>query len=307
MQKNKNCQTLLREYESQKKVYDCGKLNFNIEGKDVYNITAPFDFNGETLIAGRVESRESQISKVQFFKEDEDSWSRVYQNISFQNLQDPFVHIIDDELILGGVLTISDPLNKELIISWITVFYRGKTIEDLTYFTSGPLRMKDIRIVKLANKKIGIFTRPQGNQYFMGRIGYIEIDSIDSLNGQIICRAKIFDSHFADGEWGGVNEVHLLGKENLGILGHIAYWDNDKTRHYFAMAFIFNPETGFHTAPRIIGRRSDLEPGEYKSEKLRDVLFSGGLKRLKNNKSIIYMGVSDCEAHWLKINDPFDQ
>jgi len=35
------------------------------------------------------------------------------------------------------------------------------------------------------------------------------------------------------------------------------------------------------------------------------VLFSGGIKRIKDGEALLYTGVSDAEAHVIRIKDPF--
>ena len=58
-------------------------------------------------------------------------------------LQDPFATIIAGEIVFGGVRVI---WNNGRIVSWVTDFYRGSSIYNLKYFTSGPDHMKDIRL-----------------------------------------------------------------------------------------------------------------------------------------------------------------
>jgi len=58
--------------EFKKEIADCkfiaDKLIFEDVGdKDVYNITVPFLHYGKNIIVGRVESRDSEHSKVVFF------------------------------------------------------------------------------------------------------------------------------------------------------------------------------------------------------------------------------------------------
>jgi hypothetical protein len=48
---------------------------------------------------------------------------------------------------------------------------------------------------------------------------------------------------FVAEEWGGANEVHLLKNGYLGVIGHIACFDQYKNKHYYSMVFAFNPKT----------------------------------------------------------------
>ncbi len=304
--KPKSCKELLREYALNASAGYAEKLKFCVaEGLDVYNITAPFLAGNEMIIAGRVEPRESEISKVMFFKKKEGSWIISHEGIYFDRFQDPFITRVDGKLILGGVQVINDPLDRERIISFRTLFYRGESIDSLKLFAAGPMGMKDIRIIQLKDGKIGVFTRPNRNEFGMGKIGFIKIDSLDALNEITIKNAKIVDTHFVPGEWGGCNEAYLLEDGLVGVLGHISYWENESIMHYHSMAFVFDPETQKHTPVKIIATRSDFINGPAKRSELKDVVFSGGLVKKDNEKYILYAGVSDAEAHCIEIKNPF--
>lgn len=302
--RTKSCIELLAEYEENKSIYDTHPLDINVKGMDVYNITAPFQIDGVDYIAGRVEKRNSEISQVMFFKEEKGKWIRAFREVVFEKFQDPFVTKINNNLILGGVQIKTDPFDSEKIVSWTTMFYKGKTLDSLELFATGPKKMKDIRIVELKDGTIGVFTRPQGGIYGMGKIGFIKINNLDELTEKTILSAKIYDTHFIEGEWGGVNEIHTLENNKLGVLGHIAYWI-DGIRHYYSMYFIFDYITMKHTPVKIIACRGDFKKGPYKRIDLQDVLFSGGLIRKNDGTAELYTGVSDAEAHIMKIKDPF--
>ena len=73
----RTCAQLLEEYRkvnssknsSEKLEFLLGEKFLSEDGrkKDVYNITAPFEWDGKTLLAGRVEERDSEHSEVFFF------------------------------------------------------------------------------------------------------------------------------------------------------------------------------------------------------------------------------------------------
>lgn len=70
--------------------------------QDVYNITAPFELAGKEVIAGRIESRDSEVSTVSLFEEVESNrWTLIADSIEL-SLQDPFYTRIDGQVILGG-------------------------------------------------------------------------------------------------------------------------------------------------------------------------------------------------------------
>ncbi len=59
---------LLAAFEAASFATEAERIVFEGVGqKDVYNITAPFAFEGETLIGGRVESRDTELAESVFF------------------------------------------------------------------------------------------------------------------------------------------------------------------------------------------------------------------------------------------------
>lgn len=270
--------------------------------KDVYNITAPFENQGKTYIAGRVEARDSEHSEVVFFQQEEEVWI-AKKELGTLQLQDPFVTHIGEELVLGGV-EIFDHKEKPGTLNYRTVFYRGSSIETLKRFTHGPDGMKDIRLCQLENNKILVMTRPQGKVGGRGKIAYIIISSLDELNIEKIEQAKILENQFLPEEWGGCNELHLLKNGKVGVLAHIAKYDEAENRHYYSTVFCFDPKTGAYSPMKIIAIRDNFREGPCKREDIRDVIFSGGLVR-KNETAQLYCGVSDAQGHRVTISDPF--
>lgn len=299
------CKQLLIKFHAAPRMTKVEKLVFSGVGKrDVYNITAPFNCDEEEVIVGRVEERDSEFSQVFFFTRTNQIWNpRVHTHT--YNLQDPFIAIIKGELIFGGVEIITAADNPNHIVSWVTQFYRGFNIDSLCHFSCGPGTMKDIRLIELADGRIGIFTRPQGIRGGRGKIGFTVIRSLEELNEQTFTDAEILQDQFVAEEWGGVNEAHLLKNGHVGVLGHIACFDNQQNKHYHSMVFSINPDTYEKTPIKIIAVRSDFPDGPEKRPDLEDVIFSGGLTRLGNGRAILSVGVSDAEAYRIELPDPF--
>lgn len=299
-----SCQELLAEFKAREELLTGEKIDFNdVDGRDVYNITAPFEDKGEMIIAGRVEYRDSEDSEVVFFVEQDGKWVPREGAPRFR-LQDPFVTRINGELVFGGVEIFSHP-EIEGALGWRTLFFRGKEINDLEKFATGPDGMKDIRLVELADGSVGIFTRPQGETGGRGTIGYKKINSIDELNEENINNSKLLNDQFITEEWGGANEVHLLKNGLLGVLGHIACFDKEGNRHYYPMVFAFDPVREVASSMKIIACRDNFPEGPAKRADLVDVLFSGGIIRNNDGTAVLYVGVSDVEAHKIIIPDPF--
>lgn len=280
------------------------KLIFSgFSNRDVYNITAPFDWNGKKIIAGRVEKRRQELSEIVFFQESEGVWNPLDEIPSFPGLQDPCITRINDKLILGGVrfpVSISDSET-----SWQMEFFVENEDRFEKIFT-GPPNMKDIRLLQLPCSRILVLTRPQGKRGGRGKIGFCVVDSLEALTHGLIENAPLFDLCPKE-KWVGANEAHLLKGGKIGVLGHLAEFSEDGHRHYFSMVFSIDLKSGTSTQPEIVARRSDFPPGESKRSDLVDVIFSGGLKRIGNGRSLLYAGLSDAESGVLELPDPFDK
>lgn len=308
----KRIDKLLNNYNNSKRIEGSDILKFeNIKGKDVYNPTAPFIDQGEEYIAARVESRDSEMdSQIMFFSEKNGKW---YPNkdLPIFNLQDPFVTKIHDNLIIGGVKTIWEKPRGKLL-NFMTVFYKGKDIKSLEYIAKGPDRMKDIRLIELPDKNIGVFTRPQGKIGGKGKIGYMTINSLDELNRVNLLDAPLLENLFPKNTYGGSNEIHVIDEKHLGVLGHISYSKGirkgKEIKHYHAITFKFNYKTKKASPIRIIATRSDFPEGPAKPHpkfNLQDVLFSGGIRLKDNGLAELFTGLSDVNCGRVVIQNPF--
>ena len=302
--RTQTCQELLEEYIAQGHHSRGEKLVFKgVEGRDIYNITAPFEDEGDMVIAGRVESRSTEYSDIMFFTCKNNVWEPRKDTRSFK-LQDPFYSRINGDLVIGGVEVW--PNEKEPgYLCWRTLFYKGKSINQLELFANGPDYMKDIRLIELQNGRIGIFTRPRGEIGGRGQIGFLTIRSLDEINADTLLNAKLIDGQFIKEEWGGANELHLLNNGLIGVLGHIACYDEKENRHYYSITFSLNPNTGEVSPMKIIATRADFITSVAKRADLVDVIFSGGIVRRSDGKADLYVGVSDAESHRIVIPDPF--
>lgn len=300
----KTCEQLLQEFSVRSVQVE--KIRFSGVGeKDVYNITAPFEDEGELVIAGRVEARDSEHSQVYFFVERGGQWI-PRENAPVFELQDPFFTKIASELVLGGVQIFPHPTLAGQL-GWRTVLYRGKSIAELTEFAKGPDGMKDLRLIELKDGTIGVLTRPQGEKGGRGKIGWTRISSLAELSIEVINEAPLLEGQFIDEQWGGCNEPHLLANGLVGVLGHIANFDAEGNRHYYPMVFALDPDTGEISDMKLIAVRSQFLPGPAKRPDLIDVVFSGGLVRQADGNAVLYAGISDAEAQKMILPDPFLQ
>src|ERR1022692_2320739 len=156
------------------------KLTFSgIGQRDVYNIAAPFEVDGRQVIAGRVENRDVEHSEIVFFAAASGTWQPVPSAATFPGLQDPCIASVGGEIVLGGVrfpVAVADGS-----LGWRMEFYRGSSLNHLKLFLVGPDKMKDIRLVELADEQIGVLTRPQGAKGGRGKIGFLTVPSLQAI------------------------------------------------------------------------------------------------------------------------------
>ena len=315
------------EKKRQEKIYESVKLTFHgVEGFDVYNCSIPFSWEGKEYIYGRVEKREEWArSWVRLFeKTGKDEYTVVREHMIYP-LEDPYVSIVQGELTLGGTHVRKRSGDVD---SFYGYFYRGKDIEDMVYFTTGPDFMKDIRLVELDNGKVGVFSRPRNKEIeekygSSAMIGFAVIDSLDDLTDEVILNAKPIEGIFEKGEWGGCNQAYLLTNGNIGIIGHQSFSQpcenvseesasNDFTKPsttsldvYVNIAFEFNPETFEVTNRKVIGTRSCYPEGLSKRPSLVDCTFTSGITLREDGKADLYGGMSDVEEGRITIDYPF--
>lgn len=275
-----------------------------VEGLDVYNITAPFQWRGSTCLFGRVEARDVEHSKLVLFCRGADGvWAPSDVMPPLDSLQDPCFTEVDGEIILGGVrfpIQLADGNT-----GWRMEFYRLTAEGRLDHLFNGPDKMKDIRLKQLPDGSIAVFTRPQGEIGGRGRIGLTVVPNLSELNAEVIEAARLLPPQHSSDEWSGANEIHLLENGKLGVLGHLARFDHNEHRQYFAVVFTVCPATGQAGPLRLIAERRDFPDGPKKRPDLEDVIFSGGLVRGSNGKAELYVGLSDAAAAKIEIPDPF--
>lgn len=298
-----SCLTLLSRLQHIDPAPSSHLIFAGVGNRDAYNITSPFAMDGQQIIAGRVENRDVEHSEIIFFAETDAIWQPVPTAPTFPGLQDPCVTFIGGELVLGGVrfpVVVADGS-----VGWRMEFYSGTTLQDLKLRFLGPDKMKDIRLVELADERLGVLTRPQGAKGGRGKIGFFVAPNLDEITPRAIEEAPLFPSQCVEEEWVGSNQAHLLRNGCVGVLGHIAYFDQQQHRHYYPMIFMMDPRTGKATTPEIIAQRSDFQKGPAKRPDLTDVIFGGGLLRHANGTATLYAGLSDAEAGKLLLPDPF--
>ena len=256
---------------------------------DIYNPAVIISENGDVEFLGRAEGRQTKFSTLTVHLRLEDGVWTPQDNIAFK-LEDPAVAYIGGQIVVAGVELKHDI--RAASVNYKTVFFKGSSLDDLKRLKEeGPLGMKDIRLVELTDRKIGVYTRPQGLKGWLGQIGFVVVNSLDDLNKQVIQNAPLINSRFPKGEWGGVSQAKLLPDGRILALAHRAYRDK-KGRHYFPWEFVHNTETGEIQDLGILAESANFPPGVAKAWDLQDVLFSAGFI-LEDDKLTLYVGTRD--------------
>ncbi|MFH1270078.1 MAG: DUF1861 family protein [Nanoarchaeota archaeon] len=294
---------LLESYEPGR-IISSEKLIFSrAMEQDVYNVTSPFLVSGKEYLLGRVETRgDERNTKVIFFQKKENLWEADIRMPIF-NLQDPFIFPFKDEIIVGGVEVVQKKARK--FLSYRNAFYVGKDVFYLSKLGNGPWGMKGIRFKDLPNEKIGVFTRLQGDGGGRGKIGFAIINSLDELKPRLMSQTVAIQGIFAEGEWGGVNEIHKLKNGKWGVLAHVARYAKGKIRHYYPISFLFDYEKREISKVKILTRREDLPEDEAKKPDLFYVVYPGGIVRKDDGTAVLYVGVGDSKAYAVAMKDPF--
>jgi hypothetical protein len=141
-----------------------------------------------------------------------------------------------------------------------------------------------------------------------GTIGYAEADHLGAITPALISRAALLEGMFHPLDWGGANETKALPGGEVGVLAHLACFEQDDpraARHYCACTFVFDPRRRRWRDFKIIACRRQFEAGPAKRPDLADVVFSSGLVFEADGRVTLYAGVSDAQAHWLEVANPY--
>lgn len=273
------------------------KLVFKgVDGMDVYNTSICFELGGQKMIAGRVEERGSEESKTYLFKEIDLDTFELIPNF-FLSLQDPFITVIDQNIILGGVqVDWTSPENPV----WRTEFYRISDDLSPEFLFRGPEKMKDIRMVQLEDNRILMLTRPQGGAASAGKIGLLIGNGLNEFSEKQIRNAPLVKNNYEDGTWGGANQIIQVSKNVVKVIGHIAE-KIDGELHYYSVSFLIDvPEQQIFNE-HIIAERQDFLAGPSKRDDLADVVFTSGINLDSAGKQWLLCGTSDCEEQYIEL------
>lgn len=283
-----------------------------VDGYDVYNCSVPFWWKEKRYIYGRIERHEEWMrSWVGLFEETGKDTFRLLKDSMIYQLEDPYVSIIHGELVMGGTHV---QLRQGRLDTYRGYFYKGTDILDLYYYTTGPDKMKDIRLVELKDGRIGVFSRPRGEELKAkygseAIIGFAIVNSLEELSTEVIEQAEGIPGLFPEGQWGGCNQPYLLSDGMIGVIGHVCcnYVDENQVNQacYTNMSFVLNPDTREIFDYQIIGTRKLFKPHPIKKANLADCVFPSGIVMRGDGKADLYSGLSDSAEGRIVIEYPF--
>lgn len=302
-----------------------GKI-VSIEGvgdKDTYNPSL-CEYDGQKVLAFRLEDRESDIFNIGhyhpsicFATETTGGWKVSFDIAAFDMLEDPlFMEAdLDSEgcLVLGGVRA---KLLADGKLQVNTELYKGKSLAGIERKPFAIIEgMKDERLCQLPDGRFLLCKRPLDKE----GLGYVAVHIIDSLRDLVSINSTISLPvaelrGLYDDDLVGINNIYIFDDNNgltwVGLLGHIAILDEDKTKHYAATTYkiklddLINGRSN-DMKPTVIAIRSCFEDGPKKNDKLGDVVFPGSLEKIGDNKYRLWTGLSDARIGVIDLIDPF--
>lgn len=302
-----------KRFESSFRQQEGALLKFHgVDGWDVYNCSIPFASDGKRYIFGRVEKREEWMaSVVRLFEEcGKDEWRLVGDSMIYC-LEDPYIARYRGEWILGGTHVRLDAGNLDTYYGY---FYRGSALDNLRYFTTGPDYMKDIRLVELADGRLGVFSRPRGPEVLKeygseSVIGFTILDSLDQLGPKAIAQAPVVKGLFGERQWGGCNQAYLLDSGKIGVIGHASYGSSvngNPVDVYLNMSFVMDPFTREIEDYKVIGTKACYPETPAKKPHLIDCAFTSGIVMRADGDADLYSGLGDCAEGRIQIPYPFE-
>lgn len=257
--------------------------------------------DGQKIIAARVESRDSTWHDpdqydphIMFYQRAGDSLHLLPRSPVFVRYEDPWATWLTTSVgtrqLLFGAVWVDYSVSPPVITTRI---FLAPSVQELDPFSPVvEIRgMKDVRLCQLPDGRLAVFTRPQFDDMFFGRIGFIIIDDLADLTSAVPQAALLKIDMDSSGKI-GANEV-LYYQNRLQVICHVATLGSARDLHYRAFHFSLDPDSPFtgqiHLSPLCC--RSDFPTSLPKADYLEDVVFPGGIGSPQEQE--FYCGLSD--------------
>lgn len=264
------------------------------DSNHLISISSPFDIFNETHMIAAVKDSTYE-SKLVLLKKDTGFLYHIEKELPIVNVLYPHITLLNGMIALEGILSI-DSNNKQVCL------YVGESLDTLELKLVLPSFITGMRIVEY-NNRIHAFFTVKGGQYEHGKIAYQSYASLDDMKRSTFNNIQVFSNHFIRGEFGGVNDIHILRNGLFGIIGHAAYVDHDGFKHSYPIAFGFNIENHKSTKLKVLLEKSSLNI-KIPKQHFNDSMFISGLNRGANNRANLIVE-TDHKIFSIIIDDPF--
>jgi len=178
------------------------------------------------------------------------------------------------------------PNHPNEVMSLVTRFMAGPSLNHLEHIADGPEGMKDICLVHAGGPlgtELEVYGRPQPLPD-SGNITHATIASIEDLTAEVVAEAPYIDENLlpvGSGIWGGINDAFKISGGQYVLAGHRAWRTglDGSSRHYEAVLYGHNVHTNRIVELGVIATSDMFPPSEAKQESgvnLSDVVFTGG-------------------------------
>lgn len=279
---------------------------------EVFNISGPFlaTVGGENLtvvafrcdppgVEGKGEVRFALLQGNSLIQLKEAPILPKNKNKKIKGCEDPRRMFVEGDLFLGVV----EVGPNDCCMS----FSRDSDSNKLDYLreiTRGPRKMKGIFFIGLEGEEkdnILLFGRFEEKYRFLSLDGKVREVTVKRVVWKVVDKSVVdnpkefiraiqtaspVEDLFAWGEWGGVNDALLLENGKVGVLGHVARYDRERNKHYYATTFEFDPKTGQVENLQIIASKENFPEAKGVAKRVRgkgkdllmDVVYFNGME-----------------------------
>lgn len=267
-----------------------------VEGFDVFNCSLPFLHKGQWHLYGRVERRGEHGATIRLFVETcRDRFSLVETTVTRQ-LEDPSIAKIGSEVVMGGTTVI---VNARKVANYYCDFYRG-SVDEMKYFTSGPDRIRHLRVVPLSDSDVGVFVRCGS-----GGVALARVKSLHELNESSVLSAVPIEETVVPGATGFVTQAYLLPSGMVGCIARYTAVEEEGAEDCIA-SFVLNTSTTEVSCFQVIATYSCFPACPARDLHHTGSLYPSGVVPRANGQCDLYSGISGTHQGRITIDYPFE-
>lgn len=280
------------------------QLMSGFPGLDAVNSSAPFHDQGEICMAVQLQPRASQASVVEFVRriEIKDTWTRA--SLPQLALTSPWCANVPGGLLVGGTV----PESARADAGRVQVFTRaGGAWEHVATLPNG---VTSIRLIPVPRTGLVAFIHHDAVGDGPGHLSTTVIDDIGGLTAEALSHAELLPGLFDAGESVTVSDAIPLGGSTLGILGQVAFTDDQGGACSYPLSFQLDLDKPRWHNPRVLFDRSDLPRGPEKRADLHEIIRCGGIDRDEADRDednlTLFCSAGSAEVFRVQVRWPFD-